>query len=160
MHSASLSSFLTNNMVIYPDLGDFETFGTSLDEVIEILQVEPIPPVSVSQSSKMLPLIMDLSHVVHPVFKEDCKIKNPFCFGYRYSSKRMPLSSFDSQMLQISIIDQGAKSNICTLCYRGEELEPEGWEVVHDLALLRNDIPRLIQLLRRIQNARLSDLLE
>jgi hypothetical protein len=155
-----LSSFFTDNIVVYPNLGDSDDYGTSLDEVIETLELEPIPSISVSRSSKMLPLIMDSWNVLHPVFKEDCSFKKPFCFDYSYSPYRMSRSLFGMQPLQISIIDQNAEMNICTLYYRYDKLEPEGWEAIYDLVLSRSDIPRLIPLLRRIQYAHLSDLLE
>ena len=148
-----------NNVIVYNGLGAAESYGTKFDVVIEHLKSEPTPAIEVDCTSKMVPFIFGDDEKLHPLFEEDCDLKDPFCYNYEYSPTRVKKELFNDCVLDIIIIDQIVESAICHLYYRYEELRPDGWEFIDDFALARNNLRAFLQILHRIQYASLTELL-
>lgn len=151
--------FLNDNFIMYEALGDENNGGVSLDTVIECLEAEYVPLISVSYPAKLFPFIFGTDSKLHPLFKEDCDYENPFCFDYEYEPTQAPMALFDECCLEIIIVDQLLRYGICHLCFGEEELSPDGWVVYDDFCLVRHNISEVVKLLRRIQHASLSELL-
>lgn len=156
---SSFEDKIYGNIVVYNDLGKADSYGTKFDLVIDSLKQVPTPTIEIDCSSKMMPFILGKDEMLHPLFEEDCKIKEPFCYDYAYSPTRVSKELFDDSVLDILVIDQDVETVICHLYYRYPELIPEGWEFIDDFAIMRNNIRAFIRLLRRIQYANLSELL-
>ena len=155
----SFGEMLGENMIVYTGLGEAGFYGTSINTVIGYLKNEPTPAICVECETKMMPLIFGEDEKLHPLFPEDCSITKPFCYGYEYSPTRVTKDLFDTCVLDILIIDQVIEAGICHLYYRQEELCPDGWEFVEDLALARYNLHPFLRLLHRIQYASLTELL-
>ncbi len=78
--SKNLEDFFGNRIILYRDLGDSEIGGTMLTELIEVLKCEKTPYYSMHAAPNMMSLIAGEDMKLHPLFAEDCNIKDPYCF--------------------------------------------------------------------------------
>ncbi len=159
MQQKNLSDIFEDKVVLYKNLGNCDIGGTYLSELISALKCEKAPLFSTHDDPIMMPLIIGEDNKLHPVFKEDCKIRDPFCFEYEYSPERLPVSFFYDFALDILVVDQTNKYGICHLCYRAEKLDVDYWEVFDDFLLPKANIGQFIRLAQKIQYAGLPELL-
>jgi hypothetical protein len=150
---------MDRDLIRYENLGNEEIGGTTLDELIETLNLE-VTSTLMCSNSLLKAFIIGNDNMMHPVFAEDCALKKPLCLNRKFSPKRLPRAVFDKYALDIYIVDQYSGAAICHLCYNQDALDPRSWLVFDDFYILRSDIGPFILLAHRIQNASLSDLLD